>query len=395
MDQAQQLRNVIKQRNQNYIEPARVITITSGKGGVGKSNTSVNLAVWLSRLGKRVIIFDADFGLANVEVMFGVIPKYTLADVIYENQTIKSIISNGPLGIDFISAGSSVVGLNNLNHKQIHFIVSAINELNSMYDFIIIDTGAGVSEQVMEFVAASNEIVLVTTPEPTSITDSYSLLKALYKRPDFDPSKVCIRVISNRAASKEDGSIVFNKINSVVMQFLNGSLEYLGYVPSDAMDWIPRTVRQRQRKIDEAIKNIELRTGKTANDADLAKELSISEDELCSWQSQLKVTNVVSLDEFDESGPEPVMDAAHNSHYAQPEEIVTQEELKTMLVKSLDNLTEKERRVIELYYYEDLTLKEISNILEVSESRVSQLHTKGLIKMRKVMGPYMNILTNA
>lgn len=150
-----------------------------------------------------------------------------------------------------------------------------------------------------------------------------------------------------------------------------------------------------KRKIDEAIKNIELRTGKTANDADLAKELSISEDELCNWQSQLKVTNVVSLDEFDESGPEPVMDAAHNSHYAQPEEIVTQEELKTMLVKSLDNLTEKERRVIELYYYEDLTLKEISNILEVSESRVSQLHTKGLIKMRKVMGPYMNILTNA
>lgn len=149
------------------------------------------------------------------------------------------------------------------------------------------------------------------------------------------------------------------------------------------------------KKIDEAIKNIELRTGKTANDADLAKELSISEDELCNWQSQLKVTNVVSLDEFDESGPEPVMDAAHNSHYAQPEEIVTQEELKTMLVKSLDNLTEKERRVIELYYYEDLTLKEISNILEVSESRVSQLHTKGLIKMRKVMGPYMNILTNA
>lgn len=166
-------------------------------------------------------------------------------------------------------------------------------------------------------------------------------------------------------------------------------------VSSVTSDYSTDFIKEYDPSIDEAIKNIELRTGKTANDADLAKELSISEDELCSWQSQLKVTNVVSLDEFDESGPEPVMDAAHNSHYAQPEEIVTQEELKTMLVKSLDNLTEKERRVIELYYYEDLTLKEISNILEVSESRVSQLHTKGLIKMRKVMGSYMNILTNA
>ena len=159
------------------------------------------------------------------------------------------------------------------------------------------------------------------------------------------------------------------------------------------MDWIPRTVRQRQRKIDEAIKQIELRTGKTASDEELARELDISGEELCNWQSQLKVTNVISLDEFAETGPEPVMDATHNSHFTQPEELVTKEELKTMLVKSLDNLTEKERKVIELYYYDDLTLKEISNILDVSESRVSQLHTKGLIKMRKVMGPYMDILT--
>lgn len=161
------------------------------------------------------------------------------------------------------------------------------------------------------------------------------------------------------------------------------------------MDWIPRTVRQRQRKIDDAIKQVEMRTGKTVTDEELAEELGISDDELTSWQSQLKVTNVVSLNEFEETGPEPVMDATHNSHFAQPEDVVSQEELKKMLVKSLENLTEKERKVIELYYYEDLTLKEISSILEVSESRVSQLHTKGLIKMRKVMGPYMNILTSA
>jgi RNA polymerase sigma factor for flagellar operon FliA len=160
------------------------------------------------------------------------------------------------------------------------------------------------------------------------------------------------------------------------------------------MDWIPRTVRQRQRRIDDAIKSIEMRTGKTATDEELAAELGVSEEELCSWQSQLKITNVVSLNEFEEqgTGPEPVMDATHNSHFAQPEDVVEEEELKEKLVESLALLTEKERRVIELYYYEDLTLKEISKVLDVSESRVSQLHTKALLKMRKKMGTYMNIL---
>lgn len=160
------------------------------------------------------------------------------------------------------------------------------------------------------------------------------------------------------------------------------------------MDWIPRTVRQRQRKIDDAIKNIEMRTGKTASDEEIAAELGVSEDELCNWQSQLKVTNVVSLNEFEEqgAGPEPVMDATHNSHFAQPEDVVEEAELKEKLIESLSLLTEKERKVIELYYYEDLTLKEISKVLDVSESRVSQLHTKALLKMRKKMGSYMDIL---
>ena len=158
------------------------------------------------------------------------------------------------------------------------------------------------------------------------------------------------------------------------------------------MDWIPRTIRQKQRQIDDAIKAIEMRTGKNATDEELANELGLSEEELCNWQSQLKITNVVSLNEFEETGPEPVMDATHNSHFAQPEDVVAETELKDMLLSALELLTEKERKVIELYYYEDLTLKEISQILEVSESRVSQLHTKGLVKMRKKMGPYMNFL---
>ena len=128
-------------------------------------------------------------------------------------------------------------------------------------------------------------------------------------------------------------------------------------------------------------------------DEEIAGEIGIAAAELNEWQSQLKVTNVVSLNEFVEQGGEPVMDARGNSHFAQPEDNIEEEELKKVLSETMDLLTEKERKVILLYYYEELTLKEISNILEVSESRVSQLHTKALLKMRKKMGSYMGILT--
>ncbi|MBU5472900.1 MAG: FliA/WhiG family RNA polymerase sigma factor [Clostridiales bacterium] len=160
------------------------------------------------------------------------------------------------------------------------------------------------------------------------------------------------------------------------------------------MDWIPRTVRQKQKKIDEAIRKIETETGRNAQDEEIAREIGVSEEELNNWQSQLKITNLVSLNEYVDQGLEPVMDARGNSHFAQPEDAVAEEELKRVLAQSLEVLTEKEQKVITLYYYENLTLKEISNILEVSESRVSQLHTKALTKMKKVMGPYMEILTD-
>lgn len=160
------------------------------------------------------------------------------------------------------------------------------------------------------------------------------------------------------------------------------------------MDWIPRTVRQKQKKLDEAIKKIEMQTGKNASEEEIAKEIGISDDELTLWQSQLKITNVVSLNEYVEQGTEPVMDARNNSHFIQPEEKIQENELKEVLRDTLELLTAKERRVIELYYYEELTLKEISKVLEVSESRVSQLHTKALLKMRKKMGNYMEILVD-
>jgi RNA polymerase sigma factor for flagellar operon FliA len=160
------------------------------------------------------------------------------------------------------------------------------------------------------------------------------------------------------------------------------------------MDWIPRTVRQKQKRIDEAVKTVEMRTGKNATDEEVAKELGVSEDELLDWQSQLKITNVISLNEYVEQGSEPVMDAYSNSHFIQPEDMLAQEELKVMLEEALQLLTEKERKVILMYYYEELTLKEISLVLEVSESRVSQLHTKAIIKMRQRMGDYLGILTS-
>ncbi len=157
------------------------------------------------------------------------------------------------------------------------------------------------------------------------------------------------------------------------------------------MDWIPRTVRQKQKKIEEATKAVELRTGKIATDKQIAEELNITTKELIEWQSILKTTNVVSLNEYVEQGSEPAMDARRNSHFEQPETSISKKELKKVLAEALDQLTDKEKKVILLYYYEELTLKEISATLEVSESRVSQLHTKALNKMKTKMGDYMDV----
>ncbi len=157
------------------------------------------------------------------------------------------------------------------------------------------------------------------------------------------------------------------------------------------MDWIPRTIRQKQKKIDTAMKEIETATGRAATDEEIAQKLEISTDDFADWQSQMKITGVVSLNEFMESGSE-IPAEQHNQHrFEEPEEVIEKEELKEVLGQALELLTEKEKKVILLYYYEDLTLKEISNVLEVSESRVSQLHTRALQKMKVRMGNYMGV----
>lgn len=159
------------------------------------------------------------------------------------------------------------------------------------------------------------------------------------------------------------------------------------------MDWIPRTIRDRQKKIDSAIKEIEAEYGHVATDSEIAAKMNISEDEYMNWQTQMKVTNVVSLNEFMEQGADIPDDAISNTRFEKPEEAIEKEELKQMLAEALELLTEREKKVILLYYYEELTLKEISSVLDVSESRVSQLHTRALQKMRQKMGKYMGILT--
>lgn len=232
MDQADKLREKVEMLS-DRVPSSRVITVTSGKGGVGKTSISVNLALHFKEQGKNVVILDADFGLANVEVMLGIRPQYNLVDLIYNNKTIEEIITEGPMGIGFISGGSGVQDLVNLDKEQIKKLIAKLVKLDSLYDVIIIDTGAGIADSVIEFVLSSPEVLLVVTPEPTSITDAYSLLKAVNRKKDFKREQKSIKVITNRVENKEEGKEIYNKISIVVSKFLNIQLEYIGYIPLD------------------------------------------------------------------------------------------------------------------------------------------------------------------
>ena len=233
MDQAEQLRNIIKASNVAPRPVARVITVTSGKGGVGKSNTSINLAIQFRKMGQRVIILDADFGLANIEVMFGAVPKHNLADLIYQGVSIKDIITWGPMEVGFISGGSGIASLSNLHRDHLTYIIQNLAQLDAITDIIIVDTGAGISDAVLEFLVASGEILVVTTPEPTSITDSYSLIKALARHKRFSTENSQIKVIANKVENSAEGQALYNKLNAVVARYLKLPLNYLGAVPED------------------------------------------------------------------------------------------------------------------------------------------------------------------
>ena len=222
MDQATKLRERV-QTNQE-ISNARVIAITSGKGGVGKTTLSVNIALELARRGKKVVVFDADFGLANVEVMLGIRPQYNLLDLIHNNKSMTEIITQGPEGIGFISGGSGVSELATLDNASIKLLISELVKLDQMYDVVIIDTGAGITDSVMEFVMMSPEVVLVVT---------YSFLKVLRRKNSFNPLYKTIHVVANRVENEAEGAEIFHKIDTVSSKFLNTKLSFLGAVLQD------------------------------------------------------------------------------------------------------------------------------------------------------------------
>jgi len=219
---------------------ARVITITSGKGGVGKTNISVNLAIALSELGLKVTILDADLGLANVDLVFGIIPRYTFADVLSGKKNIFDVLETGPRNIKFISGGSGMMEMVNLNETQLEKLVKNISLLDAISDIILIDTGAGLSDSVTSFVMAADEVILVTTPEPTSITDAYALIKMVSAR---DKGKI-IKVIVNKAENAVEAENILRNLTSAAEKFLGMKISPLGYVQSD--DAVVKAVKLQQ-----------------------------------------------------------------------------------------------------------------------------------------------------
>ena len=224
--------------------PPQVITVTSGKGGVGKTNVVANLAIALSRAGKRVLVLDADLGLGNIDVLLGLTPKYTLEHVLSGTRSLSEIMLEGPSGIRILPASSGLAQLTALSEPQHQILQSELEQVSHLIDILLIDTGAGISSNVTFFAAAAQSIVVVISPEPTSLTDAYALMKVLlrqYRERRF-------HVLVNLAKSPNEAARVFAKLEVAASRFLQISIEYLGAVPLD--DYLPLAVTQQRAVLD-------------------------------------------------------------------------------------------------------------------------------------------------
>ena len=245
-DQAERLREFVLERKnvEARSEPsmnARVIAVASGKGGVGKSNFATNLCLQMCRLGKKIVIIDADFGLANVEILLGVAPKHSVTDVLIGRVSIEAALTVGPLGCSFLSGGTGISALNEVSDNQILRLTDGFVSLDSTTDCIIIDTRAGLSNAVINFIKAASDTIVLTTPDPTAIADAYALIKSVKKTmPDIKR----LGLVVNCAANKEEADDVYMKLSAVSKRFLDIELSLLGFVPYDP--YLVKAVRRQK-----------------------------------------------------------------------------------------------------------------------------------------------------
>lgn len=242
LDQAESLRKLVHEdeyKPEGSKKKSKIITVTSGKGGVGKSNFVVNLGVFLQSKGKKVLIFDADLGMGNDDVLMGLYPKNNIFDIIFTDLTIKDIIIEGANGVSLIPGGTGLNKIEELTEEQRNIFLDKLGQLEE-FDYILMDTGAGVSKDILAFISASQELIIITTPEPTSLTDAYSLIKAT----DYFKLKDKAKVIVNKAFTKEEGIETYNKFNRAVSKFLKIKVEYLGCILDDRK--LVQSVRQQK-----------------------------------------------------------------------------------------------------------------------------------------------------
>ncbi|WP_438350154.1 MinD/ParA family protein [Paenibacillus sp. FA6] len=238
-DQAHSLRKLIsireKARSQGKpinkdVSTAKFITVSSGKGGVGKSNFTLNFALTLLSYGKKVLIFDADIGMANIDVLMGTSTKYNLHHLIRREKSIHEIIAKGPNELSYISGGSGMSDLISLSEHDIHYFTSQIEQVANQMDYIIFDTGAGLSKANIQFITAADECIIVTTPEPTSITDAYALIKVVH---GIDPN-VAYQMVINRVDDEIEATFTASKIKLAAKRFLDIEIPMLGYIRDDS-----------------------------------------------------------------------------------------------------------------------------------------------------------------
>lgn len=259
IDQADKLRKIMQSKISNDEEiiekKAKVIAVSSGKGGVGKTNFSINFSISLSKLGYKVVIIDADIGLSNIEILSGVNLNNSLSDIIFSDKDIFDIMGNGPEGVKIISGGSGLKELKLFDDNNIPRLMNEIEKLQSTFDYILIDTGAGISSSVIDFIMTSSEVIVICTPDPTSLMDSYTLIKSIIHT-GFTGK---INVVSNLVNNRNEGSEIFDKLFNATNNFLRVQIGYLGYIERSELvnhavrNQIPFTVSHPNNSISKKI----------------------------------------------------------------------------------------------------------------------------------------------